>query len=188
MLLIYTEPCQARARSPVQQARCGRRARHTARHLGRSETHRTIRPCRRCPQRPWLRVGRPPRARRSAGEHRTAAGAAEPLELPGWQRAASSGNIIVVRRCTAGTRGRHQCRRSAPAKTRGRAKLGGRMLASRGGCGSPSNCGASHGGHAAHLVEEDCREAGLRLHSRAEARFRSVHCPPLRLVRVRFEE
>ena len=28
------------------------------------------------------------------------------------------------------------------------------MFASRGGCGSPSNCGASHGGHAAHLVEE----------------------------------
>ena len=78
MLLIYTEPGQARARSPRQPARCGRRARHTARHPGRSETHRTIRPCRRCPQRPWLRVGRPPRARRSAGEHRTAAGAAEP--------------------------------------------------------------------------------------------------------------
>ena len=66
--------------------------------------------------------------------------------------------------------------------------LGASLFASRGGCGSPSNCGASHGGHAAHLVEEDCREAGLRLHSRAEARFRSVHCPPLRLVRVRFEE
>ena len=28
------------------------------------------------------------------------------------------------------------------------------MFASRGGCGSPSNCGASHGGRAAHLVEE----------------------------------
>ena len=157
-----------RPRHPVHPARRVRRSQHST-APGQQRTAPDILPCRRCPQRPWLRVGRPPRARRSAGEHVTAADAAEPLQLPGWQRAASSRNSVVVRRCTAGKRrGQHQCRRSAPAKTRGRAKHGGKMFASRGGCGSPSNCGASHGGHAAHLVEEDRREAGFRLRSRAE--------------------
>ena len=80
---------------------------------------------------------------------------AEPLQLPGWQRAASSGNSIVVRRCTAGTlRGRQRCRRSAPAKTRGRAKLGGKDVRFERWLRLSFELRASHEGLAAHLVEE----------------------------------
>ena len=52
------------------------------------------------------------RTPRSAGQHhssRRRRRRAEPLQLPGWQRDASSGRSIVVRHSTAGTfRGRHR--------------------------------------------------------------------------------
>ena len=61
--------------------------------------------------------------------------------------------------CTA-LQGRSEADIGKDAARRQQKREGGRssaermMFASRGGCGSPSNCGASHGGRAAHLVEE----------------------------------
>ena len=152
---------RARACSPVHPARRVRRTRHTALHPGRSETPRTIRPCLRCPQRPWLRGGRPPRAPRSAGQHRTAADAGVGGQNL-FSSQAGSGTRPAGEASSSGTapQGRSEADIGKDAARRQQKREGGRssaermMFASRGGCGSPSNCGASHGGRAAHLVEE----------------------------------
>ena len=156
-----------RPRRPVHPARRVRRTRHTARHPGCSMSMppRTIRPCRRCPQRPWLRGGRPPRAPRSAGQHRTAADAGVGGQNLFSSQAGSGTRPDHVQREKHLVRHLHrrvvqrptsvQTQRASENARAGEARRKGcSMFASRGGCGSPSNCGASHGGRAAHLVEE----------------------------------
>ena len=75
---------------------------------------------------------------------------------------AGSGTRPAGEASSSGTapQGRSEADIGKDAARRQQKREGGRssaermMFASRGGCGSPSNCGASHGGRAAHLVEE----------------------------------
>ena len=109
----------------------------------------------------WLRGGRPPRAPRSAGQHRTAADAGVGGQNL-FSSQAGSGTRPAGEASSSGTapQGRSEADIGKDAARRQQKSEGGRssaermMFASRGGCGSPSNCGASHGGRAAHLVEE----------------------------------
>ena len=75
---------------------------------------------------------------------------------------AGSGTRPAGEASSSGTapQGRSEADIGKDAARRQQKREGGRssaermIFASRGGCGSPSNCGASHGGRAAHLVEE----------------------------------
>ena len=166
-------PQTPRPRSPFHPARRVR-TRPTARHPGRNSLRTTPRCC------PWLRGGRPPRAPRSAGQHhssRRRRRRAEPLQLPGWQRDAPAGEAS-----SSGTapQGRSEADIGKDAARRQQKREGGRSSAermfdvrferwlrlafelrgfTRRACSSPRG--------------RDRREAGLRLRSRAEFRFRS---------------
>ena len=146
-------PQTPRPRSPFHPAR-GVRTRPTARHPGRNSLRTTPRCC------PWLRGGRPPRAPRSAGQHLAADAGVGGQNL--FSSQAGSGTRPAGEASSSGTapHGRSEADIGKDAARRQQKREGGRssaermMFASRGGCGSPSNCGASHGGRAAHLVEE----------------------------------
>ena len=146
-------PQTPRPRSPFHPAR-GVRTRPTARHPGRNSLRTTPRCC------PWLRGG----ARR---EHLAARGSTTAADAGvGGQNLfssqAGSGTRPAGEASSSGTapQGRSEADIGKDAARRQQKREGGRssaermMFASRGGCGSPSNCGASHGGRAAHLVEE----------------------------------
>ena len=160
-------PQTPRPRSPFHPAR-GVRTRRTARHPGRNSLRTTPRCC----------LGCEGGARR---EHLAARGSTTAADAGvGWQNLFSSqtgsGTRPAGEASSSGTatQGRSEADIGKDAARRQQKREGGRssaermMFASRGGCGSPSNCGASHGGRAAHLVEETAERLEYGCVSRAE--------------------
>ena len=161
-------PQTPRPRSPFHPARRVR-TRPTARHPGRNSLRTTPRCCH-CPYRPVM-----------SREHPAARGSTTAADAGvGGQNLfssqAGSGTRPAGEASSSGTapQGRSEADIGKDAARRQQKREGGRssaermMFASRGGCGSPSNCGASHGGRCSSPRGRDRREAGLRLRSRAE--------------------
>ena len=115
------------------------------------------------------------RTPRSAGQQPSAADAGVGGQNL-FSSQAGSGTRPAGEASSSGTapQGRSEADIGKDAARRQQKREGGRssaermMFASRGGCGSPSNCGASHGGRAAHLVEETAERLDYGCVSRAE--------------------